>query len=188
MVRLAVSSGPILALACRNMSAPLSAAEVAVRWSRPGRPFSHRRVRRWCRKGVFPGAYQVGNRWVIPESAVELCGGSATPNHDLDAYIRQVVDRAPPLTGEQIVVLRPILRPVVDACIQDGQLRASKLGRGWAIPGTAIRDYETGDGLRAECGAEVGIRKRSSTRHPPVILLGSVTPVAQPVSTISVSL
>jgi hypothetical protein len=54
------------------MSAPLSPADVAARWSRPGRPFDRRRIYRWCEKGVFEGAFRVGNRWAIPLASVLL--------------------------------------------------------------------------------------------------------------------
>lgn len=52
------------------MTAPLTPADVAARWSQPGRPFPTRRVRRWCEKGLFDGAFRVGNRWAIPLRSV----------------------------------------------------------------------------------------------------------------------
>lgn len=42
-----------------------------------------------------------------------------------------------------------ICRNTVYRKIQDGELRARKIGRGWAVHGTAIRDYETGTDFSA---------------------------------------
>jgi hypothetical protein len=52
------------------MSAPLSVTQVAQRWGK-----STRLIRYWCAKGVFPGAFRIGNRWAIPHAAVLLREG-----------------------------------------------------------------------------------------------------------------
>ena len=55
------------------MTAPiLTTGQVAARLHRPVRT-----IRDWCERGdVFPGAFQVGNRWVIPLRAVLLREGT----------------------------------------------------------------------------------------------------------------
>jgi hypothetical protein len=58
------------------MTAPvLSATQVSQRWGGP-QAFPVRRVCRWCERGVFPRAFKVGNRWVIPETDVRLREGT----------------------------------------------------------------------------------------------------------------
>jgi hypothetical protein len=61
------------------MTAPLTPSDVAARWSKPDRPFPRRRVLRWCEKGVFTGAFRVGNRWAIPLNDVLLREGQQGP-------------------------------------------------------------------------------------------------------------
>jgi predicted DNA-binding transcriptional regulator AlpA len=41
---------------------------------------STRLVRYWCAKGVFPNAFQVGNRWVIPTADIHKREGTAPPS------------------------------------------------------------------------------------------------------------
>jgi len=57
------------------VTAPLTVRQLAQRWQKPART-----VRRWCELGVFPGAFQVGNRWAIPLRAVLVREGEETAN------------------------------------------------------------------------------------------------------------
>jgi hypothetical protein len=38
----------------------LTTEELAARWSKPAW-----QIRRWCAQGAFPGAWHVGQRWLI---------------------------------------------------------------------------------------------------------------------------
>jgi predicted DNA-binding transcriptional regulator AlpA len=48
----------------------MSIPQVAERWGK-----STRLIRYWCAKGVFPHAFQIGNRWAIPHADVLLREG-----------------------------------------------------------------------------------------------------------------
>lgn len=56
--------------------AVLTTAQVSGRWNRPGIPFSTKKVRRWCERGVFPHAFRMNDRWLIPETDVLLREGT----------------------------------------------------------------------------------------------------------------
>lgn len=52
--------------------------------------------------------------------------------------------RSPPAGG--------VSRETVWHKIRNGEMRARKIGNGWAVHGTAIRDYETGTDFGVEAG------------------------------------
>ena len=53
------------------MTGPLSVPQVATRWGKP-----RSTILRWVQRGMFPHAFQVGNRWLIPAADVALRKGT----------------------------------------------------------------------------------------------------------------
>lgn len=73
------------------MTGPMSVTQVAERWARPVST-----IRYWCVRGVFPGAFRIGNRWAIPHASVLLREGTES---DAQPTNHPPLPRQPPSAG-----------------------------------------------------------------------------------------